>query len=149
MTDLEEDGFEINPYDPCVANKIINGKQQTVCWHVDNLKVSHKDAKVNTQFGRWLEEKYGNCKEHREKHHGYLGMDFDYSEPKAIKIRMVPYLQSMLVKFPEEITRTRVTPVADYLFRVREDEEARLLPEEQAILFHRFVAKLVRVQARG
>ncbi len=24
-------GFKINPYDPCVANKIINGKQITIC----------------------------------------------------------------------------------------------------------------------
>ena len=28
--DLEEIGFEINPHDPCVANKIVNGKQFTV-----------------------------------------------------------------------------------------------------------------------
>ena len=25
--DLEENGFAVNPYDPCVANKIVNGKQ--------------------------------------------------------------------------------------------------------------------------
>ena len=24
-------GYEINPYDPCVAIKIINGKQMTIC----------------------------------------------------------------------------------------------------------------------
>ena len=36
--DLEAYGFKINLYDPCVANKIIGGKQLTVCWHVDNLK---------------------------------------------------------------------------------------------------------------
>ena len=41
--DLEDMGFEINPYDPCVANKIVNGSQCTGVWHVDNLKVSHKD----------------------------------------------------------------------------------------------------------
>ena len=29
-TDLEEDGFEINPYDSCVANKTVDGKQLTV-----------------------------------------------------------------------------------------------------------------------
>ena len=37
-TDLEEDGFEINPYDPCVANKTVDGKQLTVVWHVDDLR---------------------------------------------------------------------------------------------------------------
>jgi hypothetical protein len=28
--DLEGDGWIINPYDPCVANRMVNGKQQTV-----------------------------------------------------------------------------------------------------------------------
>ena len=41
MTDMRYKGFEINFYGPCVANKIIGGKQMTVFWHVDDLKVSH------------------------------------------------------------------------------------------------------------
>ena len=32
--DLEEFGFQMNEYDPCVANKMVNGKQMTVTWHV-------------------------------------------------------------------------------------------------------------------
>ena len=44
--DLEGQGFKFNPYDPCVANKMVNdGKQQTVTIHVDDLKVSHVDPK--------------------------------------------------------------------------------------------------------
>ena len=35
--------FELNPYDPCVANKMVNGEQLTICWHVDNLKSNHID----------------------------------------------------------------------------------------------------------
>ena len=42
--------FELNPYDPCVVNKMVNGEQLTVCWHVDNLKSSHIDPKVNNEF---------------------------------------------------------------------------------------------------
>jgi hypothetical protein len=30
--DLESIGFEVNPYDICVANKMVNGKQFTVVW---------------------------------------------------------------------------------------------------------------------
>jgi hypothetical protein len=36
---LQKWGFEINPYDFCMANKIINGKQCTIMWHVDDLKI--------------------------------------------------------------------------------------------------------------
>ena len=32
-------GFEINPYDKCVANKMINGKQCTIGWYVDDNKI--------------------------------------------------------------------------------------------------------------
>ena len=39
---LEGIVFEINPYDPCVANMTMNSSQITFCWHVDDLKVSHK-----------------------------------------------------------------------------------------------------------
>ncbi len=35
--DLEADGFIVNNYDTCVANKIVNGTQMTVTWHVDNI----------------------------------------------------------------------------------------------------------------
>jgi hypothetical protein len=33
--------FEINPFDPCVANRLVHGKQHTITWHVDDLKSSH------------------------------------------------------------------------------------------------------------
>ena len=36
--DIESIGFEVNPYDAYVANRIINGKQHTVAWNVDDLK---------------------------------------------------------------------------------------------------------------
>ena len=51
---LIERGFELNPYDPCVANKTVNGKQLTLLWHVDDLKVSHVDKLVVTKFLEWL-----------------------------------------------------------------------------------------------
>ena len=51
--ELEDYGFEVNPYDPCVANKIINGSQMTVTWHVDDLKVSHKGNPISKTKVFW------------------------------------------------------------------------------------------------
>ena len=77
--DLEKNGFVLNPYDPCVANKTINGNQMTVCWHVDDLKVSHVDPGEVTKFGQWLSTTYGIAvTEHRGKVHDYLGMILDF-----------------------------------------------------------------------
>ena len=39
-------GFTINPYDSCVVNKMINGKQWSIVWHVDDLKISHVSEEV-------------------------------------------------------------------------------------------------------
>ena len=39
-------GFTNNQYDWCIANKMVNGKQCTIAWHVDDLKISHKDSTV-------------------------------------------------------------------------------------------------------
>ena len=118
-------------------------------WHVDDLKVSHDDPSVVTKFGQWIMDKYGDCKEHRGKVHDYLGMELDYSEPGKVKVTMVPYLKDIISEFPEEITGTKVTPAAEYLFKVRDEGEAKPLPEEQATIFHRTVARLVFVQARA
>jgi len=97
-TDLEQEGFEVNPYDICVANKEVQGKQFTVCWHVDDLKASHVEiARVN-DFIAWAEKKYGDptitqMKPSRGKVHDYLGMTLDFSEKGKVKICMKEYVQ--------------------------------------------------------
>ena len=40
--------FQKNPYDSCVANKMVDGSQYTILWHVDDLQISHVDPKVVT-----------------------------------------------------------------------------------------------------
>ena len=43
---LIEWGFKLNEYNKCVTNKMIHGKQCTIIWHVNDLKISHIDPKV-------------------------------------------------------------------------------------------------------
>ena len=80
-------GFKINPYNWCVANKTINSEQMTIVWHVDNMKISHKDSQVVTNIIKKLDERYGKTASGqsvpltvtRGKIHEYLGMKLDYS----------------------------------------------------------------------
>eukprot|EP00957_Ditylum_brightwellii_P210344 15364857-Ditylum_brightwellii.AAC.6 len=46
---LQDIRFEDNPYDPCVANKKIKGKEMIICWHIDDLKISHEDSREARQ----------------------------------------------------------------------------------------------------
>jgi hypothetical protein len=50
--ELEQKGFRFNPYNPCVANRTEKGSQRTLLFHVDDLKLSHKDPKVKDQFNK-------------------------------------------------------------------------------------------------
>jgi hypothetical protein len=80
----------LNPYDPCVASKVINDRQMTVCWHVDNLKVSHVDPDEVTKFGSWLSNNHNMMVvKHRGKVHDYLGMILDYSTEGKVMVNML------------------------------------------------------------
>ena len=51
-------GFKMNPYDLCVANKMIDGQQMTICYHVDDCKLSHRRSKFNDRMIKWLRQEY-------------------------------------------------------------------------------------------
>ena len=123
--DLENMGFEVNPYDPCVANKLVNGAQCTVCWHVDNLKVSHVDEAVVTAFLLKLTDLYqGRIKTHHGKVFDYLGMDLDCgSSLRVLIVSMITYLTKVLEEWPEELRGSKINPHSDHLFTIREDDD--------------------------
>ena len=143
--DLEDYGFVVNPYDPCVANKMVNGKQMTLVWHVDDIKASHKDKEAIDEFIKWIEDKYGKyskVKVSRGKVHDYLGMRLDYSVPGEVAIDMEDYVAKMLEDFPEqsEIGDYKAnTPAAEHLFKV--DAHGERLDSGKSDTFHTYVAK--------
>ena len=55
--------FDLNPYDLCVVNKMVNSKQLTICWHMDDLKSSHINPKVNDKFLQWIKDTFGQLSE--------------------------------------------------------------------------------------
>ena len=143
--DLETDGFVFNPYDPCVANKKIDGDNLTVLFHVDDLKVSHKDRRVVDQFEQWVDFMYGDpkigkIKVVRGKVHEYLAKTLDYTIKGEVKGEMKQYVQNMLDTFPIKFKDGDAvnTPAADNLFKV---DGSKPLEKNQAELFHTTVAK--------
>jgi hypothetical protein len=142
--DIEEIGFEINPYDPCVANRIIQGKQHTVTWHVDDLKSSHANPRVNDKFLTWLRNKYANddigeIKAVRGKKHDYLAMTLDFTSPGVLQVDMMTYVSKMIQEFPEKLDGKTKSPWNENLYKV--DETSSKLDEHKAKIFHTFVMK--------
>lgn len=148
--DLERLGFEFNPYDPCTANKMIDDKQMTVVFHVDDLKVSHIDLAQIQWFATEMKKVYGDkLTINTGKIHDYLGMMIDYSEKGKVQVSMIEFIKKTIAAFPEEIISKSETPAADYLFRVREEGEAKYLEEERADMFHSVTAMLLFLCGRA
>ena len=96
----------MNPSDPCVANKTVNGAQHTTTWHVDDLKSSHKDSKVNDDFIKWIKDqcgKIGDIKAVQGQIQDYLAMKLNYSKKGQFKVDMTEYVKSMIQDYPESI----------------------------------------------
>jgi hypothetical protein len=104
LTDID---FIINPYDPCVANKIIEGEQMTICFYVDECKLSHRKKTVMDRTIGYLWQEYESIFEDgsgampvsRGKIHKYIGMPLDYSVPGQVKIAMLDYVDEILAAF--------------------------------------------------
>jgi hypothetical protein len=114
---LEKRGFVLSPCDPCVRNKTIKGKQITICFHVDDCKISHVSEKVVDYTVAWLRQEYesiftngtGKMKEARGKVHTYLGMTLDFTTPKLVKVTMIDYVNEII----ESGTRHAVYSMTD------------------------------------
>ena len=148
--DIESCGYVVNPYDPCVANKMINGKQHTVCWHVDDLKASHADKKVNDDFLKWLNEKYGSLADvtaTRGKVHDYLAMNLDYTKRGKVMVDMTRYVKKMVEEFPDKLMENATLPWTERLFKV--DETSKALDEKKAKTLYTFVMKAMFVCKRA
>jgi hypothetical protein len=148
---LKEWGFEINPYDWCVANKIIDDKQCTILWHVDDIKISHADPKVVNGVLDQLQGRYGKespLTVTRGKVHNYLGMTIDYSEDGKVHFTMFDYIMNMLVDLPADMDGEAATPASAHLFQVNEKDPEKL-DEDLAQLYHHNVAKLLFLSRRA
>ena len=137
-------GFEINPHDVCVANRKVNGTQQTITWHVDNIKVSRKERQVNMNFYKWCEKIYGSNKNGHIKikegnKHNYLAMTLDYSKKDCVKIDITNYINKMLEEFPYELINNVKCPWTSQLFN--QDCTSKNLGIIYKETFHTFVMK--------
>ena len=98
-TTLQQMGFTINPYDQCVANCLVEGSQCTVCWYVDDTKISHRDPAVVQAVIDRLESKFRTMKVTRGDSHVFLGMHIDYdrlSRTASISMRVTISLSPSL-----------------------------------------------------
>jgi hypothetical protein len=147
LTDID---LIINPYDTFVANKIIEGEQMTICFHVDDCKLSHRKKTFMDRMIGYLRQEYESIFEDgsgamtvsRGKVHKYLGMTLDYSVPGQVKITMLEYVNEILAAFDKAEPKgggTKTSAAPDSLFKV--DDDCEKLAQVKAVEFHNLMAK--------
>jgi hypothetical protein len=71
VSTLKGMGFVINPYGRCVANAMIDGKQCTVLWYVDDNKLSHMNEGVLTEVIEKIKVYFGELVVSRGRKHTF------------------------------------------------------------------------------
>ena len=136
--------FVRNEYDWCVVNKIVSGKQCTIAWYVDDIKMSHKTQQVLGDLLMLLNDEFGKeapLTVTRGKIRDYLGMLIDYTVLGKVKFTMQDFIQGVFNECLGELMKgASATPAANHVFNVNPD--SRKLGEEKASQFHHLTAKL-------
>ena len=84
------------------VEKIVKGKQCTVIWHTNYLKLPHVDSNIVSSIIADIDAEYGKSAKMtitRGKIHKYLGMTIDYYLPLKMNVYMVYYI----VNIPDDI----------------------------------------------
>ena len=144
-------GFTPNRYDSCVVNKKVNGKQLTVAWHMDDLKVSHQDETALDEFIAMMEEEFGKetpLTIARGPIQEYLRMTLDFTEKGKVVVKMSAYIKNMLKDAPASMDGHAITPAATHLFKVNTDNP-KLMCKEKKELFVHLVMQGLYLSQRG
>ena len=139
---LEQDGFKLNKYDPCVANKTIDADQCTVLWYINDSKISHQDPEISN-----LKESFGELTVIRGHKYTFVGMNIEMQNNGKVSISMINYfLQEYINAFGGSFNGGVKTPARSSLFEI--DTESKELPENKQEICYHIVAKLLFV-AKG
>jgi hypothetical protein len=144
-------GYEPNCYDRCTFNKMINGNQVTIQFHVDDLKISHTEQSVIDEILSDLNNEFGTKRKPLAATtgliHDYLGITIDYSDKDKVKFTMYDYLEDILDEMPKDMNGTAPSPASDNMFEV--DDGSPLLNEKESDFFHRTTARLLFAAKRA
>ena len=142
--------FELNPHDPCIANKIVAKTQMTICFHVDDCKLSHRKKKENDCMIKWLHQECGSVFEDgtgkmeasQGKIHTCLGMRLDHIMPGQARITVFDCLKETLVaqmKVEPNGDSAKTSAAPDNIFKI--DKNCKKLNSSELVAFHNTLAK--------
>ena len=150
-TQLHNWDYIMNPYDSCTFNKMVNGKQITVQFIINDLHISCEDMGEIDKLIKDLNNKFRtNFQElavNKGKVHDYLGININYSNNNYIKFTVYNFLEDILEEAQEDMNGRSKWPANNKLFDV-DTKSAKLSIHDQDY-FHWMVVRLLFVAKRA
>ena len=147
---LKQQGFKLNKVDKCVANKVVNGKQLSIGWYLDDNIVGGETSAVSALIEN-INKRIPGLVIQRGRKLEFLGIDFFFRGDGKVDIGTVPYIKQMIKDFEEEIgmalTKKYSSPHAKWLFKV--NEKATKLKRDKAEIFLKYVMKIAWAMKRS
>ena len=132
-----EQGFDTNPFDPCIFQRKSGDTWTYITLYVDDLMIVSDEIDL-------VDEVIEKLTVHRGKVHDYLGMKFDFSKEGEVFISMEAYINEVLKG--TGIEDTADTPATQDLFDI--EEGSALLSNTERESFHRKVAQCLYAVTR-
>ena len=141
---LTTNGFTQNPYDRCVFNKMIDGKQCTILFHVDDFFITSESSKALDEVEEIFKNAFEKFTVDKGKVLSFLGMTFDFTVEDKVHVTQGGYIADILSS--EKVVKKSSSPATVDLHKI--DEKFIDLSEDERTDFHSLVYKLLYLAKR-
>ena len=135
--------YIMNPIEPCVFNKMVDGSQMSIAAYVDDLLVTHKSKEKVREELTDIGSHFAGYKVQDGHIIGHLGIRINSIKTGGIELDMIKYTHEAVAAWGPR--KTYVTPGDRELFVVR---EAKGLDSMSAAIFHSAAARLLYLAKR-
>ena len=128
---------------------MVNGKQLTIVWHVDDCIASYMDKVVLEKFGNDMIKEFGDMDITSGNEDDFLGKKIKMNMDKTVTIDMRDQINNTIDEFEkyDTVDGYTVTPAANHLFTVNPNAEE--LDQKHSEIFHTITAKLGYIMKRA
>lgn len=145
--------FIMNPYKPCLWNRLVNQKQMSMLFHIDDIFLCHKSPVMVTIFIKKLEAEYGKLQAltvTRGLLHEYLGQTVDFRIKGEVAFSQYDCIRKLWDTIPDSWKgKKRNTAAPAYLFKDSETEEDNIvLDDARQDDYHTITAKSLWLSQR-
>ena len=131
---LKKIGFKLNQVEPCLANAILNGKQCTIAWYVDDSMTSHNDSTVVDMV---------------MKRHEFLGIKIVFLDNGTAELDMSSYLRNAIIASGLNIERYAMTAAKRDLCTIDKGSPHLSVDEPERYISSVYMLMHAALRARG